>query len=80
MTNPKPYGVTSAEQLAGRFEMRAKVSDVFARDAVEASWQRQFKHEAKLWRNAADIVRSTEFIGWKQQQEGETPDAEQEGA
>ena len=53
------YGVTSVEQLVALFEIRAKIADKV--DAPET---------AKAWREAADMVRGTAFVGWEQQTDG----------
>lgn len=50
------YGVTSVEQLVERFEIRARIAD-----KVETPEQ------AKAWRDAAEMLRDTAFVGWQQQ-------------
>ena len=54
----KSYGVLNVEQLAERFEVRARLCN-----SIDA------RAEAKVWREAAAALRETEFVGWKQLQE-----------
>ncbi len=49
----KQYGATNPEQIIFMFEMRAKIADSAG-----------LSFAATAWREAADILRNTEFVGW----------------
>jgi hypothetical protein len=51
------YGVLNPQQLIDLFQMRARSLDLVP--SVEA------KAKADVWREAAELLRNTEFVGWK---------------
>jgi hypothetical protein len=60
MSEPKSYGAISPDQIIELFEMRARLCDLMANSVNPAH-----KAEASVWKEAADILRRTEFVGWK---------------
>ena len=57
---PKSYGAISPEQIIELFEMRAKLCELMGNSVSPT-----YKTEATVWREAADLLRRTEFVGWK---------------
>jgi hypothetical protein len=67
----KSYGILNPSQLIELFEMRARLADLMA---SSISPLQHHKAAGEVWREAADIVRHTEFVGWK---DTTTPPTEQ---
>jgi hypothetical protein len=57
----KSYGITNPEQLIELFEMRARLAALMASSISPMPNNRT---AADVWREAADVVRSVEFVGW----------------
>ena len=60
MNEPKTYGAVSPEQIIELFEMKAKIALMSASEQLKVSAE----VEARTWREAADLLRRTEFVGW----------------
>jgi len=56
----KSYGAISPVQIIDLFEIRAKLALFDGEQPTLA------EREAKVWREAADLLRNTEFVGWNQ--------------
>ena len=56
----KSYGVLNQEQIIELFEMRARLADLQASSIAPVH-----KVEAAVWREAADLLKRMEFVGWK---------------
>lgn len=60
----KTYEALNPEQLARLFEMRADIAKRFADTDNVSKMRIAWKTEESTWREAAYIVRNTEFVGW----------------
>jgi len=60
----KTYGALNPEQLASLFEMRQKIAENM-RDGAKTTLDKALAgREAVCFKEAAWIVRNTEFVGW----------------
>lgn len=63
----KTYGAINPEQLARLFEMRQEIAETKRDHVFKKSIDKaRADSEAAAFREAAYIIRNTEFVGWNQ--------------